>query len=67
MASKYAVIVHLGGLLHSVVPYDDLEKAQYSADDEAQERDPDEDEVVVWDLKKNDVVYDAFEEEEPED
>lgn len=64
MATKYVVIVHLGGLLHSVVPYDDLEKAQDAADEEADERDPEEDEVVVWDLKKNEVAYDAFEEDE---
>lgn len=61
----YVVLLFLAGLLTSVKSFDDEEKACDYADsllDKHEFKDEDDD-VLVWDTKKDEAIYDPLDEE----
>lgn len=62
----YVVLMFLGGLLTSVKDFDDEDKACDHADSllDKHEFEDEDDDVLVWDTKKDEAIYDPLDEEE---
>lgn len=65
----YVVLLFLAGLLTSVKSFDDEDKACDYADSLLDKHDfgDEDDDVLVWDTKKDEAIYDPLDEEGDEE